>query len=244
MPTGAAPLAQLQRTAVQLAGPHRAAAKKTGRAEIRSPETCPVRGLQPRPSGLSVRAASQMSIAPERVSTERRTAITMIASTTTSSIASPNPWTSDAMSIAEADRIRCRCRWRAAGPERVSSSASASAGIAALRLGRLVGRPRPGHVDLVGELSILGEDRYPLLGHRQEPTVHGNPEHIAVGLDDPGRKSLAQLGQQRRVSSHHADVAVHGPWRPPSARCRTRALARRQPDVPGSRPRGGSASAR
>jgi hypothetical protein len=84
-------------------------------------------------------------------------------------------------------------------------------GVATGGPGPLVGRPGRGYIDVLAELGVLCQDSHAGLSDRQETTVHSDSLHGAVGLGDPRREALAQLGQERGVSGQHADVALDGP---------------------------------
>src|SRR6478735_8806121 len=62
-------------------------------------------------------------------------------------------------------------------------------------------------VDLVRESGVLGEDRHPVVGDREEPAVDGGVEPLAVhglDLDD----AVDQEREHRHVVAQHADVAL------------------------------------
>ena len=176
-------LTQSEGFAVQLAGGAGQAARTSGTAGIRCRGTCPGRAPSPGRQGSLV-LRQQMSIAPDRLNAERRTAITMIATITTTRIARPTPWASDTKSIGAMSGSAANSDVVAGGEQLGSSTAQLCFGlrrIASAGLGLFVGGPGLGDVDLVGQLGVLGEDRHPVLGDGQEPAVHRHPSTLPLG---------------------------------------------------------------
>src|SRR3954447_1798572 len=102
-------------------------------------------------------------MAPERVSADRRAAITTIASSTTTSTSRPKIWASAAMVILVPARSAAESDVVAGGKQLGLSAAQIVpriGGVAAGGLGRFIGRPGLGDVDLVGQLGVFGEDRH------------------------------------------------------------------------------------
>src|SRR3954447_9549098 len=69
--------------------------------------------------------------------------------------------------------------------------------VAALVAGAVQGLAGPGHVDVVGDLGLLGEDRYTVPVDREEPAVDGDPQLLAAVLDDPHRVPGLERAEQR-----------------------------------------------
>src|SRR5664279_5749964 len=140
-------------------------------------------------------AGSPRSPAADLARTERRTAITAMARMRAIRIASPRICASDTIFIPGSSPL-----WPVHGSDVIMSGGQqlspgpAELGlglgrVAALGLRALVRRPRPGDVDLVGQLRVLGKDRHPVLGHREETAVHRDSEHVAVRFHDSRGKT-------------------------------------------------------
>ena len=182
------------------------------------------------------------STPPDRVSSDRRTAMATIDSTRTRSRTRPT-----------ISAVTCPPRSdRRLGQTFSPAAMQLGARPAQLRFclrriatggpGPLVGRARRRDIDVLAEFGVLGQDRDALLGDRQETTVDGDGLHRAVRLGDPGGETLAQLGEQRRMARASRRCPRRRSGHHHLRRGRTRSVARRRPVRPAFQPCGCASS--
>jgi len=66
-----------------------------------------------------------------------------------------------------------------------------------------------GAMHLAGEFGLGGQDRHPVIRHRQEPAADRGSDPPLV-IDDLGYAALGQGAEHRRVPGQDADVALEG----------------------------------
>src|SRR5262249_35946178 len=70
--------------------------------------------------------------------------------------------------------------------------------------------PRLLPVDFLGETSLSGQDRYPVVGHGQEPAADRGAHRVGVVAEDLDQAALGQHAEHRRMTGQHPDVALRG----------------------------------